>query len=88
MTRIISAAALAIAVMAFASAQAQASGQAPWCAVINTGFDVHWECQYSTFEACYPNVIAGNRGFCNQNPAYEGPIAPQGKKARRRARNY
>jgi len=87
MTRIISAAALAIA-LASAPAPAQAYNDAPWCAVINTGLDVHWECQYSTFEACYPNVIAGNRGFCNQNPAYQGPVAPRGKKARRRARNY
>ena len=88
MTRIISAAALAIAASAFAPAPVQASGAAPWCAVINQGRDAYWDCQYSSFEACYPNVIAGNRGFCNPNPAYEGPIAPQGKKARRRARNY
>ena len=87
MTRIISATALIMVTMALAPAQATAA--APWCAVINTGFDVHWDCQYSSFEACYPTVLAGNRGFCNQNPAYEGAAAPRRKTARRhRARNY
>jgi hypothetical protein len=41
-----------------------ASGNAPWCAVINLGWgDVYWDCQYRTIEECVPNVIAGNRGF-------------------------
>ena len=91
MIRIIAIAAFAFAVFAISAIgprPAQASSNAPWCAVTNQGLDVHWDCQYTTFEQCYPNVIAGNRGFCNQNPAYEGPIAPQGKKVRRRARNY
>ena len=47
-----------------------ASGDAPWCAVINLGMgDVSWDCRYRTVEECVPNVIAGNRGFCNLNPA-------------------
>ena len=46
-----------------------ASGNAPWCAVIELGTgEVYWDCQYRTFEACVPNVLAGNRGFCNVNP--------------------
>lgn len=46
-------------------------GDAPWCAVINVGTgEMYWDCQYQTFEACAPNVIAGNRGFCNVNPTY------------------
>jgi hypothetical protein len=77
------------AILLTASGQAQAGGAAPWCAVINTGLDMHWDCRYASFEACYPNVISGNRGFCNENPAYEGPAAPPRKTARRhRARNY
>jgi len=89
MVRIISAAALLVAVMALGARPAQAYNDAPWCAVINTGNDVHWDCQYSSFEQCYPTVLAGNRGFCNTNPAYEGPAAPRRKTARRhRARNY
>jgi hypothetical protein len=45
-----------------------AYGDAPWCAVINIGKGVTWDCQYQTAEQCIPNVIAGNRGFCNLNP--------------------
>ena len=48
-----------------------ASGTAPWCAVIATGFDVYWDCQYRSVEECVPNVLAGNRGFCNPNPWFE-----------------
>lgn len=48
-------------------------GPAPWCAVISTGNgNVTWDCQYATAAACAPNVIAGNRGFCNPNPGYTG----------------
>jgi hypothetical protein len=51
-------------------------GPAPWCAVINTGMSgVYWDCQYATAAECAPHVIAGNRGFCNPNPGYEGPVA-------------
>ncbi len=53
-----------------ASSQA-AYGDAPWCAVIEIGTgEVYWDCQYQTFEQCVPNVVAGNRGFCNNNPTY------------------
>ena len=52
---------------------AQARPEAPWCAVINLGFgDVYWDCQYNSIEECRPNVLAGNRGFCNPNPRYDG----------------
>ncbi len=51
--------------------QAQYFGDAQWCAVISIGSgDVHWDCQYNTVEACVPNVLAGNRGFCGLNPYY------------------
>jgi hypothetical protein len=57
---------------------------APWCAVVSSGRGaVYWDCQYASFEACYPNVLSGNRGFCNQNPAYEGPVVTKKKVARR-----
>jgi hypothetical protein len=49
-----------------------AFGDAPWCAVKNLGSgDIYWDCQYRTFEACYPNALA-DRGFCNVNP-WPGP---------------
>ncbi len=34
---------------------------------------VYWDCQYNSVEECTPNVLAGNRGFCNPNPRYRGP---------------
>ena len=72
---IVSAAAVAVALTAFGPRPAQAYAGAPWCAVVSTGTGtVYWDCQYGSFEACYPNVLAGNRGFCNQNPAYTGPV--------------
>lgn len=46
-------------------------GTARWCAVTNSGRqNVTWDCHYATIEQCVPNVIAGNRGFCNLNPAF------------------
>jgi hypothetical protein len=58
---------------------------APWCAVVGLGKGaVYWDCRYASFEQCYPNVLAGNRGFCNLNPAYEGPVVTKRKVARRR----
>jgi hypothetical protein len=48
-------------------------GNAPWCAMVNTGFDnVDEKCVFQTFEACRPFVLAGNRGFCEENPRYTG----------------
>jgi len=42
---------------------------APWCAVVAMGDgDMQWDCEYRTIEECRPNVLAGNRGWCNPNP--------------------
>jgi hypothetical protein len=71
------AAAAAAAVAVFRVPPSFAFGDAPWCAVTSLGRgDVHWDCQYRTVEECVPNVIAGNRGFCNLNPYGPGPAAP------------
>jgi Protein of unknown function (DUF3551) len=73
MLKMVFAAAVAITAV-FALRPAQAA-EAPWCAVIDIGTgDVYWDCQYYSLEACVPNVLAGNRGFCNENPAYHGPV--------------
>jgi hypothetical protein len=54
--------------------QAQYSGTAPWCAVIQVGTGgVHYDCYYANVEACVPNVLAGNRGFCAMNPYFGHP---------------
>jgi hypothetical protein len=53
-----------------------ASGDAPWCAVMQIGEgDGTWDCQYQTVEECMPHVIAGNRGNCSPNPYGPSPAA-------------
>jgi hypothetical protein len=85
MIHFISAASVAIAIIAIGPRSVQAK-EAPWCAVINFGSGMaYWDCQYWSVEACIPNVLAGNRGFCNPNPAFQGYTAPR-KKASRRTR--
>ena len=57
-------------------APGRAFGDAPWCAVVEIGSgEVYWDCEYRTIEECRPNVIAGNRGFCNLNPNGPGAAA-------------
>jgi hypothetical protein len=56
------------------AAAAGSFGNAPWCAVQNYGAgDVVWDCEYRSVEECQPQVVAGNRGFCNINPSYVPP---------------
>ena len=84
MTRMILVAIAGLAGVFFGLQPAQAY-QAPWCAVIQLGpGSNYWDCQYHSFEDCYRrgNILAGNRGFCNQNPRWVG--APNAKP---RARN-
>jgi Protein of unknown function (DUF3551) len=76
---------IAAAVIAFLSADARPvhAAEGPWCANISLGTgSVYEDCQYSSFEACRPNVLAGNRGFCNVNPRWAGP-APKVRSGRR-----
>ena len=41
------------------------------CAVTDNGNgNTYWDCQYNSLEECVPNVLSGNRGFCNVNPAF------------------
>ena len=61
--------------------------EAPWCAISPMGWgDVIEDCSYWSLEACVPNVIAGNRGFCNPNPRYRGPLPKARRKHRARRR--
>ncbi len=52
-------------------ASAQFYGPGRWCAVVAKG-EGHavWDCSYASVEQCRPNVIAGDRGFCNLNPSF------------------
>jgi hypothetical protein len=76
MKHLIYAAVVILAGAAFGIQPAQAqSGHGRWCAVINLGpGDAYWDCQYNTVEQCVPNVLAGNRGFCNYNPYFTEAI--------------
>src|ERR1039458_4145744 len=71
--RLVLAVAAVAADLCFDVPASQADGNAPWCAVVLVGQGgVVWDCQYRSVEDCRPNVIAGNRGFCNMNPAWPG----------------
>ena len=88
MTRLIFAAVAALASVSFSLGHAE-SASAPWCAVISLGTgDVHWDCQYLSFEDCYSrgNILGGNRGFCNPSPYYGAYAAEHTRSAKRRAR--
>ena len=70
------------------ASRASTFGDAPWCAVINMGDgDVHWDCEYNSVEQCVPNVLAGNRGFCNVNP-YGPPMRAAAKMSPRKHHAY
>jgi hypothetical protein len=85
MMRIMVAGGLIISAMVLDLSPARANDNAPWCAVISIGTgNAVWDCQYRTIEECVPNVLAGNRGFCNHNPRYEVPMARQNAHGRRR----
>ncbi len=66
----LAAAGLAAALTHTSPGHAGTIGNAPWCAVQNLGAgDIVWDCEFQTAEQCQPAAIAGNRGFCNLNPA-------------------
>jgi hypothetical protein len=73
-------AALAAALCFDAPASLAYSGNERWCAVVSVGDGgVIEDCSYRTIEECVPNVLAGNRGFCNLNPRWEGVTSPAAK---------
>jgi hypothetical protein len=73
MMRLILATATVAAAMSFDVPASYAFGDAPWCMVKNLGSDVAWDCQFNSAQQCAPAVIAGDRSFCNMNPAWRGP---------------
>ena len=84
-----------LAVAAFSAAlcfeipAGRAFGIEPWCAVVSIGTgNVIWDCQYRSIEECRPNVIAGNRGFCNLNPWYESKTFGPRKYQKRHMRQH
>jgi Protein of unknown function (DUF3551) len=57
--------------------------EAPWCAVISEGY---WDCQYRSIEECRPNILAGNRGWCNPSPYFVARLTEDRRFRKRRAR--
>ena len=89
MRLLISVAVMAAAVCFYVPAS-RASESYPWCAVLLLGEgDVVWDCHYRSVEKCRPNVIAGNRGFCNPNPGWnpDKAIAPRKHRTRHKQQN-
>ena len=82
MVRVIFAAVVALAVLF--GLQPTKAYEFPWCAVSKDGD--HWHCQYRSVEECRPNVVAGNRGFCNPNPYFVAGPAESGRSEKRRVR--
>ena len=83
------AAAAAAAVLCFdaPSSHAQIIGDAPWCAVYPTGAgNIERDCEYYSVRECAPNVLGGNRGSCEMNPAYRVPPPRYGHPRRYRHR--
>jgi hypothetical protein len=74
------------AATSFGTSASRAFGNAPWCAVVDRKGEVYWDCQYRTFEACYPNALA-DRGFCNVNP-WPGPSQVVPYKYKKRHAQY
>jgi hypothetical protein len=83
MARMIFVAVVTLAVVVFDLQPAKAY-EAPWCAVTKDGD--HWDCQYRSSEDCRPNVVAGNRGWCNPNPYFVAGSTEHKSSEKRRAR--
>jgi len=77
------------AALLFVTQQAEADYYgAPWCAVVAMGDgDMQWDCEYRTIEECRPNVLAGNRGWCNPNPTLPYQPAEQRPYRKRHVRS-
>ena len=76
-------AAATVATMLF-SAHPAGAAEGPWCAIISLGpGSVYEDCQYSSIETCRPNVVAGNRGFCQ----WIGSVPKSRVRYKRRAHN-
>jgi uncharacterized protein DUF3551 len=87
MVRMIFAAVATVAAALVFGLQPAAAYEAPWCAVISMGTgSVYWDCQYRSIEECRPNVLAGNRGWCNPNPYFVTEPTERRHAGKRRAR--
>ena len=72
MIRILLVAALVLAAGCLNARPASAQ-EGPWCALRNFS-DLSEDCQFRTLDECRVTIIAGNRGFCNPNPRWQGEV--------------
>ena len=74
----------------FLDLRASHAYEGPWCALSDIGGGVMQEnCSMRTLEMCRQEVIAGNRGFCNPNPRWQGnPAGVRQNPSRRRRSAY
>ena len=87
MTRILFIAGAAIAAMTIGdmsfNARSVQAAEGPWCALIAVAQGaVYEDSPIPHIRSCRSVVLAGNRGFCNQNPRWTGPVPT--KRAKRR----
>jgi hypothetical protein len=90
MTRISLTVAFAMFGMCVLALHPARAGNAPWCAIQPLGPDggVTEDCSSWSLDQCVPEVIAGNRGWCGQNPRWQGPWPPGQRRAQRRSHRY
>jgi hypothetical protein len=72
MVRILPVAALVLAA-ACLNVRLASAQEGPWCALRNFS-DLSEDCQFRTLEECRVTIVAGNRGFCNPNPRWQGDV--------------
>jgi len=75
MIRVLLVAALVLAAGCLNARPASAQ-EGPWCALRNFS-DLSEDCQFRTLEECRVTIVAGNRGFCNPNPRWQGEVVKQ-----------
>jgi hypothetical protein len=75
----------AVAAVILLDTHASQAYEGQWCAVTNRGGGtVSWNCSMRSFDMCVQEVIAGNRGFCNPNPRWQGNWSSEGRSYRKR----
>jgi hypothetical protein len=80
-------AAAAVVTAIFLSSRPSQAYEGPRCALTDIGGGVmHENCSVRSFEMCVQEVIAGNRGFCNPNPRWQGPAPGVRQSGARRKR--
>lgn len=72
MIRVLPVAALVLAAGGL-DARPVSAQEGPWCALRNFS-DLSEDCQFRTLEECRVTIVAGNRGFCNPNPRWQGEV--------------